>query len=379
MLSWLADLQHVWGPFRLFEYGSVRCLGALVTAFVLMLVVMPGFIRWLRAKKYGETGAKNDGAAVVDAAREAKKGTPTMGGLALVGCAAATALLWCDPALPLTWVLVLGLVAFAGVGYLDDRTKIFQGAQGTPERVKFILLILVSAAGGAALWWIGAQSGPAPEGVVRAADQLVLPFVPLSHSLSLGLWSIAWSAFVATACANAVNFTDGMDGLASGAMIIAGLAFCVVAYLVARTDVAAYLGVPWVPDGTEVAVFCAALVGACLGFLWFNAAPALVFMGDTGSQALGGALGLAALAVKQEFMLLLVGAVFVAEAASVLVQRYVFKATKHRPAGGFRVFRCAPLHHHYQMGGMPETRIVIRFWIIAALGALLAIATLKVR
>ena len=379
MLSWLADLQHVWGPFRLFEYGSVRCLGALVTAFILMLVVMPRFIAWLRAKKYGESGAKNEGAAVVDAAREAKKGTPTMGGLALVGCAILAALLWCDPVEPRTWILVTGLAAFAAVGYLDDRTKIFKGAGGTPESVKFSLLILVSGAGGAALWWLGAHGAPAPEGVVRAADQLVLPFVPMTHALALGAWSILWYAFVATACANAVNFTDGMDGLASGAMIIAGLAFCVVAFLVARTDAAAYLGVPWVPGGTEVAVFCAALVGACLGFLWFNAAPALVFMGDTGSQALGGALGLAALAVKQEFLLLLVGAVFVAEAASVLIQRYVFKATKHRPQGGFRVFRCAPLHHHFQMGGTPETRIVIRFWIIAALGALLAIATLKVR
>ncbi len=380
MLSLLAGLDEHFGAMRLFGYGSVRCLAALMTAFLLMLVVMPPLIRWLRRARYGEAGAKHDGASVVDAAREAKKGTPTMGGIGLVGVCAASAILWCAPGAALTWILVGGMVLFALVGYLDDRTKVFRDAHGTPERIKLALLVGASLLCGLALWatWTG-QPDAAKSALATAGTQVVWPFLPLESALVLGGWSIAWAGFVVFASANAVNFTDGMDGLAAGTTVVAALAFAVVGFLVARSDVAGYLHVPLVPGGTEIAVFCCALAGACLGFLWFNAAPASVFMGDTGSQAIGGAIGLAALAAKQEFLLLLVGAVFVAEGASVAIQRLVFKATKHRPQGGHRVFRCAPLHHHFQMGGTPETRIVIRFWIVAALGALLAIATLKVR
>jgi phospho-N-acetylmuramoyl-pentapeptide-transferase len=393
-----------WGPLRLFGYASVRTVAALATAFVLMLIVMPPLIRWLKRCKFGEAGAKNEGAAIVDAMREKKKGTPTMGGLGLVGCAALAAIMWCDPASLRTWPLIGGLLAFACVGFLDDRTKIFKNARGTPDGVKLGLQLLVALACGVALYaineWIARgpdglllHSHPAGEGpesyrkalgedsyIVRlAVHQMAFPFVPVSYALDLGLWMVLWCMFVTTACANGVNFTDGLDGLAGGTMFIAAIAFMVIAYVVGRVDAADYLRVLYVADGEEVAVFCAAIAGACLGFLWFNCSPAQVFMGDTGSQALGGVLGLVALTCKQEFLILLVGCIFVAEAASVAIQKGVFKATKHRPGGGVRVFRCAPLHHHFQHLGWSETTIVLRFWIIAAMGALLAIATLKVR
>jgi phospho-N-acetylmuramoyl-pentapeptide-transferase len=194
----------------------------------------------------------------------------------------------------------------------------------------------------------------------------------VSLAVGVGLGLVAWVAFVTTACANGVNFTDGMDGLAAGTVLIAALAFMVIAYVTSRVDTADYLKVLFVSGGQEGAVFCAAIAGACLGFLWFNCQPAEVFMGDTGSQALGGALGLVALNTKQEFLILLVGSVFVAEAASVAIQVFAFRC-----CGGRRVFRCAPLHHHFQYLGWPESKIVLRFWIVAALAALLALATLK--
>jgi phospho-N-acetylmuramoyl-pentapeptide-transferase len=397
MLPWLA--QHVPG-FAIFGGVTPRILAAAAIAFVAMLVVMPPLIRWLRARKLGESGAKNDGAAVVDAMREGKKGTPTMGGLGIVGCIALAVVLCCDPGEARTWLLLAGLIGFAVLGYLDDRVKIFKGAQGISSTVKLIAQIALALGCGWGLWAVGqhdagtlAGNAPAgwPEGwykkelgaidytVRLAIDQLSIPLVPVEYAVPLGLLLIPWAAFVTISCANGVNFTDGMDGLAGGTVFIAALAFAVIAYVVSRVDSADHLQTLYVSGGQEVAVFCAAIAGACLGFLWFNAAPAAVFMGDTGSQALGAGLGLAAVATKQELLILLVGAVFVAEAGSVLVQKLVFKATKHRPGGGYRVFRCAPLHHHFQYLGWPESRIVVRFWIIAACCALLALATLKLR
>ena len=209
--------------------------------------------------------------------------------------------------------------------------------------------------------------------IVRLAmNQIALPFVPVEYAIGVGAFLILWVVFVMTSCANGVNFTDGMDGLAAGTVFIAALAFMVIAYVTSRVDTADYLKVLYVSGGQEVAVFCAAIAGACLGFLWFNCQPAEVFMGDTGSQALGGTLGLVALNTKQEFLIVLVGFVFVIEAASVAIQIVSFRCF-----GGRRVFLCAPIHHHFQMQGVPEGKIVLRFWIVAALAALLALATLK--
>ena len=403
MLSLLRHYEEIFGPFRLFGYVSARVILAAMTAFILMMVIMPGLIRWLRRKKFGEQGSKHD-SEVVDAMREKKKGTPTMGGLGIVMAIVVSAVLWCDPSSLRTWLLLFGLSSFALVGYLDDRTKIFKGASGTPSSVKLAIQLTAAGICGLALWYIGItdaatllpQDHPAGfspeyrktlgEGseertyLIRlAVNQLAFPFVAVEHAIDLGIFAIIWTIFVTTACANGVNFTDGLDGLASGTMVIAALAFVVIAYVVSRVDTADYLKVLYVSDGEEVAIFMAAVAGACLGFLWFNCSPAEVFMGDTGSQALGGALGLAALNTKQEFLILLVGAIFAAEAGSVVIQTLVFKATKHRPGGGRRVFLCAPLHHHFQFKGWSETKIVMRFWIIAALAALLPLTTLKLR
>jgi phospho-N-acetylmuramoyl-pentapeptide-transferase len=402
MMSLLPDICAyfgiTWGPLRLFDYVSTRAIGAAMTAFVLMLLVMPPLIRWLKKKKFGESGAKGDGAKVVDAMREGKKGTPTMGGLGLVAVISITALLWCDPTNLRTGVLIFGLVSFALVGFLDDRTKIFKGAKGTPLFVKLGIQISAAVICGIGLYYINQgiadqlltnvaerPAGFPPDWYKKYLDgngyivrlgvhQLSFPFIPVEYALNLGLWSILWVVFVTSACANGVNFTDGMDGLAAGTMLIAVLAFMIIAYLTSRVDAADYLKVLYISGGQETAIFCAAIAGACLGFLWFNSAPAEVFMGDTGSQALGGALGLIALSTKQEFLIVLVGFIFVLEAASVAIQIFSF-----RLCGGRRVFLCAPIHHHFQYKGWPESKIVLRFWIIAALCALVALATLKVR
>jgi phospho-N-acetylmuramoyl-pentapeptide-transferase len=394
LCEWLSDRNLVLG--KLIGAVSVRAVAAAFTAFVLMMILMPPLIRWLKRMKFGESGAKGDGAHVVDAMREGKKGTPTMGGLGLVLCIAAATLVWCDASELRTLLLVFGLLSFALVGYLDDRTKIFKGAKGTPLWVKLGIQFGAALACGLLLYYINesgtelARQAEHPAGyplefykktldgreyfVRLGIHQLSFPFIPVEHAINLGLWSILWTMFVTVACANGVNFTDGMDGLASGVMLIAALAFMVIAYITSRVDTADYLQALYVSGGQETAVFCAAVAGACLGFLWFNCQPAEVFMGDTGSQALGGALGLMALCTKQEFLILLVGFVFVVEALSVALQ-----IASYRLRGGKRIFLCAPIHHHFQYQGWPESKIVLRFWIVAALMALVALMTLKIR
>ena len=380
-------LMLLGGPFA---FVSSRAVGAAMTAFILMLVVMPPLIAWLKRKKFGESGAKNQGAAVVDEARERKKGTPTMGGLGIVAVTVLTALLWCDPTSYRVMLLLFCLLGFATLGFLDDRTKIFVGSKGTPLFVKLGVQIGTALVCGLGLWWIDGHYATIlnPTGaeaytktiqgveytVHLGTHAVTLPFTALEHALHLGLFTVLWSLFVTIACANGVNFTDGMDGLAAGTMVIAALGFCVIAYLTARVDAAQYLGTFFVPGGEEVAVFLAAVAGACLGFLWFNGAPAEIFMGDTGSQALGGTLGLAALMTKQEFLILLIGIIFVVEAGSVALQILSYRCFNKR-----RIFLCAPIHHHFQMKGWPESKIVVRFWMVAALAALFAVVTLKIR
>jgi len=397
MLYLLKNFEEWFGPFRLFGYVTARVVLAALTAFVLMMIVMPPLIRFLKRKKYGEQGSKGE-AAVVDAMRDAKKGTPTMGGLGIIMCIAASALLWCNPGEVRTWILLVGMIGYGLVGYLDDRTKIFKGAKGTPALVKLSIQLFVAVGLGTWLWWYNGHNAgilmekeighlgnillfrhedPVSHEVFKVplgVHELAFPFAPLHWAVNLGVLWIVWSLFVQLGCANGVNFTDGMDGLAAGTMLISALAFVVIAYLTSRVDAATWLRVLYVPGGQEVAIFCAATAGACLGFLWFNAAPAEVFMGDTGSQALGGILALAALNTRQEFLVLLVGFIFFIEALSVLLQ-----IASYRLRGGKRIFLCAPLHHHFQYKGWPESKIVMRFWIIAGLAALLALSTLKLR
>ena len=409
MFYLLHTFESVYGPMRLFGFVSTRAICAAMTAFALMLVVMPPLIRWLKRMKFGEQGSKGE-AAVVDAMRDSKKGTPTMGGLGIVAVIAVTAALWCNPAEARTWLLVFGLVAYAGIGYLDDRLKIFKGAKGISSRAKLAIQIVIGLACGIGLYAINQhnhdrlveihandEQGLRHEGSILVfhhippeenvgvkkgesfdvrlgTHELAFPFLPLSWSINLGWLTVLWALLMTTACANGVNFTDGMDGLASGTMLISALAFMIIAYLTARVDTTEFLKVLYVPGGQEVAVFSAAVAGACLGFLWFNCAPAEVFMGDTGSQALGGYLALAALNTKQEFLVLLVGFVFFIEAVSVMLQVASYRLRNRK-----RVFLCAPLHHHFQYKGWPESKIVLRFWIVAALAALLALTTLKLR
>jgi phospho-N-acetylmuramoyl-pentapeptide-transferase len=385
VLGLLEHLEAWFGPFRLFGYVSTRAVLAALTAFISMVVIMPIMIRYLRRLKYAEQGGKGDGAAVVDAMREQKAGTPTMGGLGLIACTAFSALAWCHPGNQYTWLLLMALFGFGAIGFWDDRCKIVRGAQGLSGRGKVMWQLLLGL--GLGFWLYSLDQGqvwavqqPAtlqddPYHYVQTLrHHLTLPLLPAEYALYLGAGLVVWVVVMTFACSNSVNFTDGMDGLASGSMLISALAFMVIAYLASRVDVAAYLRIFYVPDGQEVTIFCAAIAGACLGFLWFNASPAMIFMGDTGSQALGGVLALVATAVKQEFLLLLVGFVFFMEGASVALQVGYFKAT-----GGRRLFRCAPIHHHFQYLGWPETRIVTRFWILAALAALLALASLKLR
>ena len=391
MLSLLEQFAAEWGPLRLFGYTSVRVVAAALTAFLLMLLVMPGLIAFLRRKKFGEQGGKGDGAEVVDAMREAKRGTPTMGGLGLIMCAAVAAVLWCDPFEAQPWLLLVTMLAFGFQGFLDDRTKIFAGAQGLSKKSKMALQLAVGIGVG---WWFaeidqasiiteiaateGRHSGEWLWSVVnetKVSGRVTAPFLPLEYALPVGfIGLIVWALVMTFACSNSVNFTDGMDGLAGGTMLIAMIAYMGIAYAASHFVASHYLGIFHVPGAQEVAVFCAAIAGACLGFLWYNAAPAQVFMGDTGSQALGGVLAMVSLTTKQEFLILLVGFVFFMEGASVALQVGYFKLTRGR-----RLFLCAPIHHHFQYKGWPETTIVFRFWVLAALCALLALATLKLR
>lgn len=390
MLSLLELLSGGFGPFRLFGYTSSRAVMAAITAFLLMMVVMPRLIRWLRYKKFGEQGAKGDGAIVVDTMRRAKAGTPTMGGLGILTVVAITAILWCDPTVGKTWLLISGMLGFGLLGLVDDRTKVFKGAKGMSIRVKLMLQLLLGLGLGLWFWYLDGGQVVAsiatkvneaqvilaqePRWGQSVAGHVVIPLLPLEMAIPLGLGMVVWVMVMLFACSNAVNFTDGMDGLAAGTMLISVLAFMVIAYVSSHFIASFYLKIPYVLGNQEVAVFCAALAGACLGFLWFNCAPAEVFMGDTGSQGLGGALALVALTTKQEFLILIVGFVFFAEALSVLLQ-----VVSYRLRGGKRIFLCAPIHHHFQYLGWAESKIVLRFWLIAGLAALLALATLKLR
>ncbi|MFW5844809.1 MAG: phospho-N-acetylmuramoyl-pentapeptide-transferase [Planctomycetota bacterium] len=387
MLGWLAELEQTFGigPLRLFGYISSRVVFAALTAYLLMMIVMPPLIRLLRRLKFGEQGGKNEGAVVVDAMRERKAGTPTMGGVGLIGSVAVAAVLWCDPLQHYTWIMLTALLGFGAIGFIDDRTKIVAGAGGLSKRGKLTLQLGLGL--GLGLWilavdhaqvWVlrdAVLPGQRPwEFAQTLSAHITLPLIPVEAAIPLGFGLVVWVVVMTFACSNSVNFTDGLDGLAAGTMLIAVLAFMVIAYLTSRVDAAAYLRIFYVPGAQEVAVFCAAVAGACLGFLWFNAAPAEIFMGDTGSQALGGALAVIATCVKQEFLLLLVGFVFFLEGASVAIQ-----VASYRLRGGKRVFLCAPIHHHFQYLGWPETRIVTRFWIMAALATLVALASLKLR
>ncbi|HZU63464.1 MAG TPA: phospho-N-acetylmuramoyl-pentapeptide-transferase [Novosphingobium sp.] len=356
MLYIIAQWLHFPGASNLIRYQTFRAGAALLTALMIGLVIGPRFITMLRLKQGKGQPIREDGPKT----HLAKRGTPTMGGLMILISLVVSMLLWMDLSDPFVWACLAVTVGFGVIGFLDDFDKVTKrSTKGVSGRLRLGAEFLVA---GIATWIIVGHTG----------TNLYVPF--LSHVyLPLGLLYYPFAAFVIVGAGNAVNLTDGLDGLATMPVIIAAGAFAIIAYVTGRVDYASYLGIPHVPRAGELAILCAGIMGAGLGFLWFNAPPAAVFMGDTGSLALGGALGAIAVAAHHEIVLAIVGGLFVLEAASVIIQVFVYKRT------GKRVFRMAPIHHHFEQKGWAESTVVIRFWIVSIVLALLGLATLKLR
>jgi phospho-N-acetylmuramoyl-pentapeptide-transferase len=347
--------------FNLFRYLTFRTGGAVLTAMLIAFVFGGPLINWLRARQGKGQPIRTDGP---QSHLIAKKGTPTMGGfLILLGLSVGT-LLWADLSNRYIWAVLLVTIGFGLIGFYDDYLKVTkQNPKGVPGRLKLVLQFAISAV--AAVWTFNVMREP-------LASSLTVPFFK-DVLIPLGVLMVPFAMLVIVGSSNAVNLTDGLDGLAIVPVMIASATFALIAYLVGNAVFANYLQINGVPGAGELAVFCGALVGAGIGFLWFNAPPAMVFMGDTGSLSLGGALGAVSVITKHELVLAIVGGLFVLEAVSVIVQVASFKMT------GKRVFRMAPLHHHFEQKGWAEPTIVIRFWIIAVILALAGLATLKLR
>jgi phospho-N-acetylmuramoyl-pentapeptide-transferase len=347
--------------FNLFRYLTFRTGGAVVTAMVISFVLGPTIIRWLRAQQREGQPIRTDGPEdhIIR-----KAGTPTMGGiLILIGVTLST-LLWADLANAFVWIVLMVTVGFGAIGFADDYLKVTRtSSRGVPGRIKLIGEIVI--AGIAALCIISLTAEP-------MTTALTVPFLK-NVLLQLGWFFVPFAIFVMVGASNAVNLTDGLDGLAIVPVMIVAACLALIAYLSGNAVFANYLQIHHIPGAGELAVFCGGLAGAGLGFLWYNAPPAMVFMGDTGSLSLGGALGAISVIVKHELVLAIIGGLFVLETVSVIVQVVSFKLT------GKRVFRMAPLHHHFEKKGWAEPTIVIRFWIIASILALAGLATLKLR
>jgi phospho-N-acetylmuramoyl-pentapeptide-transferase len=354
-------LTDVFSPLNLLRYLTFRSIAAFLTALILSFLIGGGLIRWLRSKQAQGQPIRTDGPQT----HLAKKGTPTMGGLLILITLTIATLLWADLTNRYVWSVLGVTLAFGAVGFWDDFLKVTKrNPKGVPGKVKLAISIVASAV---ATYFI-AQGSPLPLRYMMA-----VPFFK-DVLLPLGLVGfVAFGVLVMVGASNAVNLTDGLDGLAIGPVIMASTVFGLIAYVVGNTILTNYLYIPHVPRSGELSVMLAALIGAGLGFLWFNAPPAMVFMGDTGSLAIGGALGAVAVVTKHEIVLAIVGGLFVLETVSVIVQVLSYKWT------GRRVFRMAPLHHHFEQKGWAEPTIVFRFWIIAAILAMAGLATLKLR
>ncbi|MBE0453939.1 MAG: phospho-N-acetylmuramoyl-pentapeptide-transferase [Roseovarius sp.] len=360
MLYWLTWLSDGGDVFNLFRYITFRAGGAFLTALVFGFLFGPPLINVLRRRQSKGQPIRTDGPET----HFAKAGTPTMGGLLIVGALVTSTLFWARLDNPFVWLVLFVTLGFAMIGFADDYAKVSRGnVKGVPGRVRLLLGFAIALV--AALW--AGYNHPA-----ALQNQLALP-VFKDVLLNLGIFFVPFAMFVIVGAANAVNLTDGLDGLAIMPVMIASATLGVIAYTVGRTDFTEYLGLHYVPGTGEILIFVAGLIGGGLGFLWYNAPPAAVFMGDTGSLALGGALGAIAVATKHELVLGIVGGLFVVEALSVIIQVLYFKRT------GKRVFLMAPIHHHYEKKGWAEPQIVIRFWIIALILAMIGLATLKLR
>jgi phospho-N-acetylmuramoyl-pentapeptide-transferase len=360
MLSLLADYKDVWIGFNLFNYVSFRTGGAIITAFLLSLLVGPKFILWLKSLQGAGQPIRADGPET----HFKKAGTPTMGGLLILGSVTVSTVLWAQPTNPLIWLALFVMVGFGLLGLRDDYLKLTKrSSDGLSGRKKILGQLIIS---------LVATYGFITYLPSDIATDVAVPFFK-EFFIPLGLLFFVWSAFVMIGASNAVNLTDGLDGLAIVPVAIAAACFGLIAYLVGRVDFSNYLQIPYVPGTAELAILCGALVGGAMGFLWFNAPPAMIFMGDTGSLSMGGVLAAIAIMVKHELVLIIVGGIFVMETISVIIQVLSFKIR------GKRVFLMAPIHHHFEKKGWSESTVVIRFWIIAVVLALIGLSTLKLR
>jgi phospho-N-acetylmuramoyl-pentapeptide-transferase len=356
MILWIAQQLGFPGVLNLFRYITFRAGAATATALFLGLLIGPRFIGWLRIRQGKGQPIRDDGPQT----HLAKRGTPTMGGLMILTSLSVAMLLWMDLTNRYLWACMLITIGFGLIGFLDDYDKVTKRShKGVSARMRLLAEFVVAGVGCTIITW-------------GAGTELYIPFWK-GPVVNLWIFYPFFAAFVVVAFGNAVNLTDGLDGLASMPVIIAALAFLVISYLVGNAKFAAYLGIPHVFGTGELTVLCSAIVGAGLAFLWFNAPPAAVFMGDTGSLALGGALGAIAVSTRHEIVLGIIGGLFVVEALSVIIQVFFYKRT------GKRVFKMAPIHHHFEQMGWSEPTVVIRFWIIAFVLALAGLSTLKLR
>jgi phospho-N-acetylmuramoyl-pentapeptide-transferase len=360
MLYWLSEyLQEYLRSFAVFQYITVRAILGVLTALGISLLLGPWFIRRLTELRIGQS-VRTDGPQ----SHLSKSGTPTMGGALILSAIFASTLLWADLSNRYVWVVLIVTAIFGAVGWVDDYRKVAKkDSRGLPARWKYFWQSI--AGFGAAIFLYYTAQSP-------AETQLFIPFFK-SVALDLGLFYIVFTYFVIVGTSNAVNLTDGLDGLAIMPAVMVAGALALIAYLSGHSQFSQYLNIAYIPGAGELAIFCCALVGAGLGFLWFNTYPAQVFMGDVGALALGAALGLIAVIVRHEIVLFIMGGIFVLETVSVILQVASFKLT------GRRIFRMAPIHHHFELKGWPEPRVIVRFWIITLVLVLIGLATLKLR
>ena len=359
----LYPLRNMISGFNVFRYITFRTAFAALTALLISFILGPWLIEKMTHIKLGqyirEEGPKS---------HQQKAGTPTMGGILINLAILIPTILWADIFNPYIWIILFVTFAYGAIGFVDDYRKLAKKrSMGLSAKEKFTMQIVVALLAGLAIALL-------PSIHNNYSTVITFPFLkPDLFKLNLGYAYIGLIIVIIVGASNAVNLTDGLDGLAIGSTLIAAVTYTILTYAAGNFRVADYLRIAWVPQAGELAVFCGAMVGASLGFLWFNAHPAEIFMGDVGSLALGGAIGCLAVMIKQEILLVLVGGLFVIEALSVIIQVISFKTT------GRRVFKMSPLHHHFELSGWKETKVVVRFWIVAIIFALLSLATLKLR
>ena len=358
---------------RLFRYITVRSSGAAITALLLSWWLGPRIIHWLKQLKFGQDYADRAEEAGGLAARVlSKKGTPTMGGILIVAVLFFSTVLWTQLDNKLVLLTLLSVLVLSGLGFYDDYAKIIQQTGGgTPPRVKLVAQFALAS-------FIAGYLLTTPS-TSKLVSEIMVPFCKHPVATGAGFVGLLIVVLAIVGSSNAVNLTDGLDGLAIGCTLIVAFVFLVFTYVTGNARTALYLQIPYVPGAGELTVFCAAMIGAGLGFLWFNCHPAQMFMGDTGSLALGGALGLVAILIHQPLVLVIAGGVFVMEAASVIIQRGWFRYTRKKYGTGRRVFLMAPIHHHFEKKGWYESQVVMRFYILCILCAVVALSTLKIR